>query len=232
VDIIITYDAVQTLLKNLPSLNPCPNIFNCHEQRSHSARALNPCPQSPGNGWAGAVMSPERYILIDPTPFHLSIAPTTLTPAYPIKYNPEGIMVPYTCKEKSTIDAKCIMVKKKNYFKTWKNIYCTCYDTLEAHVNNAFKVALPPNLPTTRWNGSMSLHDIFDQLTTTYGTSCAFLQESPEFPGIRRNLGSKNKELRSNFAGASRKSQTDHKGMLKNMFLFCQNVKIRPSRDL
>jgi hypothetical protein len=28
---------------------------------------------------------------------------------------------------------------------------------------------------------------------------CAFLQESPEFPRIRRNLGSKKKELRSFF---------------------------------
>ncbi len=66
-------------------------------------------------------MLPEMYILIDPTPFHLNIAPTTATPAYPIKYNPEGVIVPYTCEEKSTIDAKFSMVK--NYFETWKNIY-------------------------------------------------------------------------------------------------------------
>jgi hypothetical protein len=61
---------------------------------------------------------------------------------------------------------------------------------------------------------------------------CAFLQESPEFPGIRRNLGSKKKELRFFIAGTSRKSRSDRKGTLKNMFLFCQNIKIRPSRDL
>jgi hypothetical protein len=63
-------------------------------------------------------MSPEMYILIDSTPFHLNIAPTTLTPAYQIKHNLEGVMVPYTHKEKSTIDAKYSMVK--NYFETWK----------------------------------------------------------------------------------------------------------------
>ena len=57
----------------------------------------------------------------------------------------------------------------KNYFETWKNIYRACYDTLEAHVNDAFKVAPPTTLPTTRWNATMSLCDIFDQLATTYG---------------------------------------------------------------
>ncbi len=112
-------------------------------------------------------MSPEMYILIVPTPFHLNIASTTTTPAYPIKYKLEGIMVAYTRKEKSTIDAKFSMIK--NYFETWKNIYCTCYDMFDAHVNNAFKVTLPTNLPTTGWNAKMSLRNIFDQLATTYG---------------------------------------------------------------
>jgi hypothetical protein len=37
---------------------------------------------------------------------------------------------------------------------------------------------------------------------------CAFLQESPEFPRIRRNLGFKNKNYTPFFAGTSRKSQT------------------------
>ncbi len=49
-------------------------------------------------------MSPEMYNLIDPTTFHLNIALTTLIPAYPIKYYPEGVMVPCTHEEKSTID--------------------------------------------------------------------------------------------------------------------------------
>jgi hypothetical protein len=76
-------------------------------------------------------------------------------------------MVPYTHEEKSTIDKKFSMVK--NYFETWKNIYCACYDMLEAHVKNAFMVAPPANLPTTEWNATMSLRDFFDQLATTYG---------------------------------------------------------------
>jgi hypothetical protein len=49
-------------------------------------------------------------------------------------------------------------------------------------------------------------------------------RNSPEFPGISRNLGSKKKELRSFFAGTSRKSQTDRAVTCKNRFLFCRNV--------
>ncbi len=56
--------------------------------------------------------------MIDPNLFHLNIAPTTATPAYSIKFNPDKAIVPYTREEKSTIDAKFSMVK--NYFKTWK----------------------------------------------------------------------------------------------------------------
>jgi hypothetical protein len=80
------------------------------------------------NGWAGAVMSPEMYVLINPNLFHLKLAPTTATPAYPKKYNPDRAIIPYVLEEKSTLNAKFPMVK--NYFETWKNIYQTCYDTL------------------------------------------------------------------------------------------------------
>jgi hypothetical protein len=167
-DIIITYDVVQTLLANPPSLNPCPNFFNIQKFGSHFARAPKkiPCPQSPVNGWAGAVMSPVMYVLIDPNLFHLNITPTIGTPAYPIKYNSDGEVVPFTCEEKSTINLKFSM--DKNYFKTWKNIYQACYDMLDAHVNDAFKVAPPTTAPTTGWNATISLRNIFDHLATTY----------------------------------------------------------------
>jgi hypothetical protein len=99
------------------------------------------------------------YILINPNLFHLNIAPTTATPAHQIKYNPDGAIVPYMCKEKSTIDAKFSMVKYS--FKTWKNIYQACYDTLNMHINDVFKVAPPTTPPTTGWNVTMSLHNIF-----------------------------------------------------------------------
>jgi hypothetical protein len=182
-DIIITYDTVRMLLANPPSLNPHPNFFNIRELRSHFARALKkiPCPQSPDNRWAGAVMSPEMYILIDPTPIHLNITPTMATPAYPIKYNLEGVIVPYTHKEESTIDTKFSMIK--NYFETWKNIYPACYDMLDAHINNAFKAAPPTTPPTTGWKATMSLCNIFEQLATTFGkpTPDTMCQNNPTF---------------------------------------------------
>jgi hypothetical protein len=153
-----------------PNPQPTPQLLQHSRIHKSLARALKkiPCPQSPVNGWAGAVMSPEMYVLIDPNLFHLNNVPiTTATPAYPIKYNPEGAIVPDSCKEKSTIDAKFSMVK--NYFKSRKNIYPACYDTLKVHVNDAFNVAPPTTLPTAGWNTMMSLCDIFDQLATTYG---------------------------------------------------------------
>jgi hypothetical protein len=156
-DNIISYDAVWTLLANPPSLNPRPNFFNICTLQNHFAKALKkiPCPQSAVNGWAGAVTSPEMFTLIDPNPFHLNIDPITSTPAYPNKNNPDGDPVPYTRKEKSTINAKSARVK--NYFETWKNIYQACYDTLDEHINDAFKVAPPTTPPTKGWNSTITI---------------------------------------------------------------------------
>ena len=148
-DSIITYDSVKVLLANPPSIEPRPNFFNIHELRSLFTKALKkiPCPQSAFNGWAGAVMSPEMYALIDQNTFHLNITPTTTTPVYPNKVNPEGVNVSYSREQKSTIDATFVL--KKNYYETWTNIYRACYDTLDKHVNEAYKVALPTIPPTT-----------------------------------------------------------------------------------
>ncbi len=64
---VISFDAVWTLLANPPSINPRPNPFNMCKLRKHFAKALKeiPCPQSTVSGWAGAVMSPKMYALID-----------------------------------------------------------------------------------------------------------------------------------------------------------------------
>jgi hypothetical protein len=74
-----------------------------------------------------------------------------------------------------------------------------------------------------RFFGDRCIRPISIDTTVASYLGCAFLQESPESPGICRNLGSKKKELRSFFAGTSRKSRTDREGMLKNTFLFCRN---------
>jgi hypothetical protein len=168
-DRCITYDSAKLLLANPLSIEPPPNFFKLRALRTHFAHALKqiPCPQSSVNGWAGAVMSPEMYALINATPFHLMIATKTTTPDYPDKLDAQGVSIPYMRKEKPKIDAE--FLRAKNYFKTWKNIYRTVYDTLDMHVNDAFKVAPTTNPPTTGWNGSMLPNDIFDQLQGTYG---------------------------------------------------------------
>jgi len=43
------------------------------------------------------------------------------------------------------------------------------HDTLNMHVNDAFKVAPGTNPPTTGWNGSMLPNNIFNQLQGMYG---------------------------------------------------------------
>ena len=111
-DNIISYDAVWTLLENPPSLNPRPNFFIICALRNHFAKALQkiPYPQSADNGWAGAIMSPEMYILINPNAFHLKIAPITSTPAYPNKFNPDGDPVPYTDVSQISVPYKYLLL--------------------------------------------------------------------------------------------------------------------------
>jgi hypothetical protein len=168
-DTCITYDSVKLLLANLPSIEPHPNFFNLQALRTHFAHALKqiPCPQSRVNGRAGAVMSPEMYALTNATLFHLRIATKTTTPDYPDKLDAQGVSIPYTREEKSKIDSE--FLRAKNYFKTWKNIYCMVYDTLNMCANDTFKVVPTTNPPTTGWNGLMLPNDIFDQLQGTYG---------------------------------------------------------------
>ena len=103
-DSIISYDSVKVLLVNPPSIEPRPNFFNLQALRTHFARALKriPCPQSGVDGWAGAIMSPEMYALIDPNAFHLNIATQTTTPDYPDVLDANGNIIPYTREQKST----------------------------------------------------------------------------------------------------------------------------------
>jgi hypothetical protein len=76
-------------------------------------------------------------------------------------------IVPYMRKQMLSITAT--FTCQKNYYDTACNIYHAVYDTLDAHVDDAFKVAPPTTPPTIGWNVSMSLNDIFDQMMKTYG---------------------------------------------------------------
>jgi hypothetical protein len=172
-DTVITYDAVKALVANPPSLGNRPNFFNLRALQSHFARALKriTCPQSTVNGWAGMVLTPAMYTLINPKPFNLKLLmlPTsTGVPEFPPIYAFDGkTVIPYMRVQMLCITAT--FRHQKNYYDTACNVYCAVYDTLDAHIDNAFKVAPPTTPPTIGWNASMSLNDIFDQLMKTYG---------------------------------------------------------------
>jgi hypothetical protein len=171
-DTTITYDTIVGLLANLPSIDPCPNFFNLCNLRTNFAQALKkiPCPQSSVNGWAGAVLSPAMYALIDPTPFHLNIT-TTPVPRFPLRYEATtdgsiGPLIAYTRKEILTITAT--HTRAKHYHDTGTNICCACFDILDTHVNDAYKTASLSSPNTVGWNLTMLPDEIFDQLMTTY----------------------------------------------------------------
>ena len=129
------------------------------------------CPQSPVNRWSGFVLTPAMYALIDPKPFDLkllNLLTTTRVPKFPPIYAANGMtIIPYTHKQ--TLRITKAFTHQKNYYDTVCNVYRAVYSTLDAHINDAFKVAPPTNPPTIGWNASMSLNDIFDQLMKSYG---------------------------------------------------------------
>jgi hypothetical protein len=172
-DTIISYETVKALVANPPSLGDCPNFFNLRALQNNFARTLKQiiCPQSPVNGWAGFVLTPAMYALINPKRFDLkllNLPMTTGVPKFLPIYAADGTtVIPYMCKQTLCITAA--FTRQKNYYNTACNVYHAVYDTLDTHVDNAFKVAPPTNLPTIGWNASMLLNDIFDQLMKTYG---------------------------------------------------------------
>jgi hypothetical protein len=172
-DTTITYDTIVGLLANPPSIDPRPNFFNLRNLCTHFAQALKkiPCPQSSVNGWAGAVLSPAMYALIDPTPFHWNIT-TTPVPRFPLRYEATtdgsiGPLIAYTREEILTITTT--HTHAKHYHDTSTNICRACFDILNTHVNDAYKTAPLSSQNTIGWNSTMLPDKIFDQLMTTYG---------------------------------------------------------------
>jgi hypothetical protein len=169
----ISYNTIIGILANPPSLDPHPNFFNLRALRTHFARALKklPCPQSGVNGWAGAVLAPAMYALIDNLVFHWNIS-TTPVPKFPAGYTvtndgSQGARIPYTRKEILTITAKHTCAK--HYHDTGTNVCHTCFDILDAHISNAYKIAPASSPNTVGWNSTMLPNEIINQLMTTYG---------------------------------------------------------------
>jgi hypothetical protein len=115
---IISYDVIICLLANPPSLDPRPTFFNLRALRTHFSRALKkvPCPQSAVNGWAGAVLMPAMYALIETNPFNWRINPRMAVPDFPACFatlpdGTQGAALPYSCKEILTIMAEHFLAK-------------------------------------------------------------------------------------------------------------------------
>jgi hypothetical protein len=116
------------------------------------------------------MLTPAMYALIDPKPFDLNLLNLPMTtglPNFPPIYVADSMtVIPYMHEQ--TLGITTAFTRQKNYYDTACNIYCAMYDMLDAHVDDAFKVAPPTNPPTVGWNASMLLNDIFDQLMKTY----------------------------------------------------------------
>ena len=110
------------------------------------------------------------YSLINPTSFVmklLNLPNNSGVPEFPeVKAN-DGTIVPYIREQ--TLRITATFQRQKNYYDTACNIYRAVYDTLDAHINNAFKVAPATTPPTIGWNSLMTLNNIFDQMMRTYG---------------------------------------------------------------
>jgi hypothetical protein len=93
-------------------------------------------------------------------------------------------LIPYM--QEQTLKITAIFTCQKNYYNTACNIYhemYDMYDTLGAHMDNGFKVTPSTTPPTIRWNASMLLNNIFEQVIKMYGrpTSNAMRQKMMTF---------------------------------------------------
>jgi hypothetical protein len=77
-DHLITYEEAVGFIKNPPSLAPCPDFTKIWALQKHYVTSLTQltCPQSLIHGWAGLVMDPVMYALLEPTtPFTAVVDP-------------------------------------------------------------------------------------------------------------------------------------------------------------
>jgi hypothetical protein len=95
------------------------------------------------------------YALLDPTIF---LAPVYLgnVAVYP------QFALPAQIKTANTMSAHV-----QNKWKSYKNIQRACFCIPDENLTNQFKVSNVPTL--TRWNMSMSIREMLDQLKGTYG---------------------------------------------------------------
>jgi hypothetical protein len=171
-DTTITYDMVKALVSNPPTLGDRPKVFNLCALQNHFVCTLKqiPCPKLQINGWACFVLTPAMHALVNPKPFDLkalNLPTTSGVPKFLLVYKEDGITnFPYMHEQMLKIATT--LNSQKNNYNTAYIIYCAVYNTLNAHIDNAFKVAPATTPPTIEWNSSMSLNNIFNQMMKMY----------------------------------------------------------------
>jgi hypothetical protein len=157
-DHLITYKKAALFLKNPPLLAPRPDFAGIHALRKHIGTGLKllVCPQSTIHGWAGLVMDPVMYALLELTAPFVGII------------NPGNFPVYANFATKAAIK---MTVKQfecdKNYYLSFVNINQACFRMLNSTIADQFKVSNTPNM--TGWNSSMSVRSIIKHLKTSYG---------------------------------------------------------------
>jgi hypothetical protein len=199
-DSLITHDEVAALIVNQPSIAPCLNFTNLHNLRHHLQRALQclSCTQINIHGWAGLIMARPMYALLTTTPFRVQIDPGPAAiycpppvallnidgnPVLDANGNPTFVPQPTIgCPKQAMIDAQ--FNRARNYYLSYINIRCACYNVLDYKIDDAFKVS--DNTALVGWNPSIELCYIFDQITSTYRrpTPVALLQNDTLFRSI------------------------------------------------
>jgi hypothetical protein len=157
-DHLITYKEAAVFLKNPPSLTPRPDFARICALRKHIATALKllVCPQSAIHGWAGLVMDPVMYALLEPTAPFVGVNKPGNFPVY-ANFATEAT-IKMTDKQ-----FKC----DKYYYFSFVNINWACFHMLDSTIADQFKVSNTLNM--MGWNLSMSVRSIIEQLETLYG---------------------------------------------------------------
>ncbi len=108
------------------------------------------CPQSQIQEWAGLMMEPNMYSLLEAVPFTIPINPGN-TPIYMQFATPVHIKM-----------ADAIFLRNKNYYLSYKNINHVCLKMLDENIQPQYKML---NVNTmTGWNATMSVQMILEQL--------------------------------------------------------------------
>jgi hypothetical protein len=113
-----------------------------------------PHPGYPQHGWAGMVLQPAIFSLINAVPFVPPPNPGLIAVYPPFALTPAIKMINNQFK----ID--------KNMFKTYTNIHQEFYNILMDNILPQYQASNSPGL--TGWDTSMSIIDIFTQLDTTF----------------------------------------------------------------